>query len=104
MIIIADLEHPEFIGNSKIYISMNGESYTEQKIPKDETKGKHDYNALIRIIKNYNKVGWKIMTSNFSQEQNEEDYIFVMMKRDKPYKIKPVPVDTIFDKNMKKMP
>jgi hypothetical protein len=98
--IIADIDHPEFLNSSKIYISINGEAYKEKKIPKDETKGKYDYNPLIKIIREYNKLGWEIMTSNLSiasENSDKQDYIFIMMKREEPYEIDHTPVDTIIE-------
>jgi len=98
MTIIADIDHPEFLNSSKIYISVNGEVYKEKKIPKNETEGKYDYNPLIRIIREYNKLGWEIMSSNLSiasENSDKQDYIFILMKREKPYEIDQTPVDTI---------
>jgi len=98
--IIADIDHPEFLNSSKIYISINGETYKEKKIPKDETKGKYDYNPLIKTIREYNKLGWEIMTSNLSiasENSDKQDYIFIMMKREEPYEIDHTPVDTIIE-------
>jgi hypothetical protein len=99
MVIVADIEHPEVLGSSKIYISVDGEKYIEKKFNNPDTEGKFDFNPLIRIIKDYNKRGWKIMASNMSSGYNqtaEKEFLFIMMQRDEPYQIENVPRDTIF--------
>ncbi len=98
--IMTDIKHPEFLNSSKIYISINGEKYEEKKISKSETAGKYDYNPLIKIIREYNKLGWEIMASNLSiasENSNKQDYIFIIMKREEPYEIDHTPVDTIIE-------
>ncbi|MGM0496854.1 MAG: hypothetical protein ACQESJ_02980 [Bacteroidota bacterium] len=100
--IITDFDNSGFLSSSKIYISVNGEKYKEKKIPKSEIQGKYDYNPLINIIREYNKLGWKIMNSNLSfsfDNKREKDYIFILMRRDEPYEIDQRPVDTIIRKN-----
>jgi len=99
--IITDFDNSGFLSSSKIYISINGEKYKEMKISKNEIKGKYDYNPLLNLIKEYNKLGWEIMNSNLSfsfDNRREKDYIFILMRRDEPYEIDQRPVDTIMQK------
>ena len=100
LIMISDLKHPEFLSSSKIYISMNGEDYKVHKIDKAQTQGKYDFNPILRLIRAYNKLGWKIMSSNLStsaDRSSDDDYLFIMMRRDQPYRIDHQPVDTIIE-------
>jgi len=106
LIMISDLEHPEFLSSSKIYISMNGEDYKVHKINKDQTQGKYDFNPVLRLIREYNKLGWKIMSSNLStsaDKSSDDDYLFIMMRREEPYRIDHRPVDTIIKRGKMKM-
>ncbi len=99
--IITDFDNSGFLSSSKIYISVNGEKYKEMKISKSEIQGKYDYNPLLNLIKEYNKLGWEIMNSNLSfsfDNKREKDYIFILMRRDEPYEIDQTPVDTIMQK------
>jgi len=96
--IITDFDNSGFLSSSKIYISVNGKKYKEKKISKSEVQGKYDYNPLLNIIKEYNKLGWEIMNSNLTfsfDNKREKDYIFILMRRDEPYEIDQTPVDTI---------
>ena len=99
--IITDFDNSGFLSSSKIYISVNGTEYKEKKISKSEVQGKYDYNPLLNLIKEYNKLGWEIMNSNLSfsfDNKREKDYIFILMRRDEPYEIDQNPVDTIIQK------
>ena len=99
--IITDFDNSGFLSSSKIYISVNGTEYKEKKISKSEVQGKYDYNPLLNLIKEYNKLGWEIMNSNLSfsfDNKREKDYIFILMRRDEPYEIDQSPVDTIIQK------
>lgn len=101
LIMITDMEHPGFLGSSKVYISINGEAYKEKKIPNKKVQGKYDYNPLINMIREYNKLGWEIINSNLSfssENSKEENYLFIMMRRDEPYEIDHTPKDTIIEK------
>ncbi len=101
LVMVADIEHPEVLGSSKIYISVDGEQYIEKKYRNPDTDGKFDFNPLISLIKDYNKRGWNIIASNLSSGYNqssEKEFLFIMMQRDEPYKIENVPRDTVYKK------
>jgi hypothetical protein len=101
LIMVADIEHPEVLGSSKVYISINGQEYIEKKFGNKDTEGKFDFNPLINLILEYNARGWETMATNMSSGYNkssEKEYLFIMMKREKHYKIIPEPKDTIFKK------
>ena len=101
LIMVADIEHPEILGSSKVYISIDGKDYIEKSFGNKDTEGKFDFNPLIRLIKSYNKKGWETIATNMSagyNESAEKEFLFIMMKRTPPYKIINEPRDTIFRK------
>lgn len=101
MIIVTDIGHSELLEKSKIYISINGKKYLEKKISKKATEGKYDFNPLISLIREYNRKGWKMVSSNFSSspdESNGNELLYIVMTRKSRASIDMIPIDTILNK------
>lgn len=69
-----------FINSQKVFISINGEDYKKLTV---RSKGRYNFNELIKIIKDFNEKGWSLKTSNIAFGENSNDYLFVLMTRKK---------------------
>jgi len=99
LIMVADLTHPEILNSGKIYISINGEEYREERAPYKQAKGNYNYNYLIHLIREFNREGWELLNGDLSvitEKDRQRGHIFIMMTRKNPYGIDRTPIDTIY--------
>ncbi|MBS3807097.1 MAG: hypothetical protein KGY60_06295 [Bacteroidales bacterium] len=104
LIIVADMQWPAFLSPGRIYISVDGQQYIVKKVPASKVKDKYDYSYLIRMIKKYNREGWKLLNGDLSvvaEKNSQQGRIFIMMKRENPYGIDRTPIDTIYQGSSK---
>lgn len=69
-----------FINTQKAFISINGEEYKTLSV---RSKGRYNFNELIKIVKDFNEKGWSLKTSNIAFGKESNDYLFVLMIREK---------------------
>ena len=99
LIIVADMTRPAFLSTGKIYISIDGQQYIEEKVPSKEVKGRYDYSYLIQVIKKFNREGWRLLNGDLSvlaEKSKQQARIFIMMTRKDPYGVDRTPIDTIY--------
>lgn len=99
LIIVADMDRPALLSSGRIYISVDGQQYIEEKVPASEVKNKYDYSYLIRLIKKFNREGWKLLNGDLSvvaEKNRQQGRIFILMTRENPYGIDRTPIDTIY--------
>jgi hypothetical protein len=80
----------EFGTNLKARISVNGEEYSQENLAPKIVNLKDDYNfnAVLRLLREYQRGGWRIVSNNLSVlEKNTSDekiYNYFLLERDKP--------------------
>jgi len=100
MTIVAEMAPGGLLSPGKsIFISQLGENYKEVRLDKKASQGNYDFNQVIRIIQEYNRQGWKVVTSNLSaNKQVPQRTLYILMERTQPAPAQADPADTIPDK------
>ncbi|MDX2306196.1 MAG: hypothetical protein NW226_25530 [Microscillaceae bacterium] len=76
--------------NLKLHISVNGEKYIKENLEgiENQPKGNFDFNPLVKILNEYRRGGWVLISNNLSiKNQALSDvtiYNYFLLERDLP--------------------